>query len=135
MRIQFTFLIIILSLPTYANENSVIGKWTLVKSSFEIPKECSGLWYKFTNKGKLISGDGSLKEMKKYQLVDYKQGMHIKTTYVANNGKPNCQGLDSSYVKENTFQVVYAEFVKKTGELKIFFGSEPDGNYILLRKE
>ena len=135
MKILFTIFIIILTFPIYANQNSVIGKWTLVKSSFEMPKECSGLWYKFTINGKLISGDGSLTEIKKYQLVAYKQGMHIKTTYIANNRKPNYQGLDSSYVKENTFQVIYAEFVKKTGELKLFFGSEPVDNYILLRKE
>lgn len=133
---QFVVLFLMsILLPGYADEDRILGKWVLVHSTFAIPESCRGLWYEFTAEGKLLSGDGSLSEVKKYQVKPFNHGMHIKTTYVSNNGQPNCQGLASSDVKENTLNIIYAEFGNEGGELKLFFGDDSNSEYITLRKQ
>lgn len=109
---------VIALMPLCAAEPSLlIGKWKLPESE-AVRISCSSASTEYTADGKSISRSGQNISSASYELTPHKSGFLLKQLETANNGEPNCQGLESKFVREHTPTVAYIE-VSST-ELRIF---------------
>lgn len=110
----------------------LIGKWTLSASSFPVGQACQAFAVEFTRDGRFIADDGSLVETKNYRVTRKGNGLLIRTTYVANNGRPNCQGVAAAEVRSGTLDSIYAELSQEGGELTLYFGEHARSEFLVL---
>ena len=130
-----TVITLISSLLIFGCSNqSIVGKWRLIDASIELPEVCNTLSIEFMENGKSLALSGSLESVIQYEMVDQKDGMHLKLKPISDNDGINCQGFDADFVARNTPEIAYIEFVKDTGDLRMFF-SKKDDAYMLYRRE
>lgn len=120
--------------PLHAADASLlIGKWKLSDSE-GLPVSCSSAHTEFRANGTSISRSGQYISYTNYKLTPHKNGFLLEEVETSNNGKTNCQGLDSKFVQEHTPAVVYIEV--SSSELRFFLlknMTEPMFTYVRVR--
>jgi hypothetical protein len=94
----------------HANDDVLlIGKWQLVDPENTLPSSCRYALTEFRSNGTVVSLSGENVSQSKYKITPFRKGYLLKEKFISDNGKPNCQRLDSKYVKEHTPSSVYIE--------------------------
>lgn len=104
--------------PLHAEEPSlIVGKWQFAHGQ-NLTGPCRSAYTEYRSDGTSINVSGENISTSTYQAVPYKNGFLIKKKPVADNGKPNCQGISNKTVSKNTPPVFYVE-VSRT-EMRFF---------------
>ncbi len=132
----FVLLAILPLSPLHAAEAGLlVGKWKLGNDR-DLGIECSGVYVEYRADGTTINVSGQNVSRATYELTPHKRGFLLTEKETANNGKPNCQGIDSQTVKDHTPSVVYMEVsrtelrfsrLENTDQVMFTFVREPSG--------
>lgn len=115
---KLLLLLMLACAPLHAAEPSlIVGKWQFAHGK-DVTDVCRSAYTEYRSDGTSISVSGEKVSTSTYHAVPYKNGFLIKKKPVADNGKPNCQGISSETVNKNTPPVFYVE-VSRT-EMRFF---------------
>jgi hypothetical protein len=111
-------LLLLACAPLHAAEPSlIVGKWQFAHGK-DVTDACRSAYTEYRSDGTSINVSGENVSTSTYHAVPHKSGFLIKKKPVADNGKPNCQGISSTTVNKNTPPVFYVE-VSRT-EMRFF---------------
>ncbi len=102
--------ILCISQPLQANDDSLlIGKWKLITFTDRLPGACASGSVEYRRDGTTVAVSGENITIFKYKAVAFRKGYFLESTTLADNGKPNCQGLSSKFVEKHTLSRTYIE--------------------------
>jgi len=119
----------------YAEESEPIwGQWQLSGASVQFPESCKSLFYWYRRDGSLEAHDGKLIMTGTYTVTKVSKGLFLHSSYVSDNGQPNCQGLSAEFVRQNNVSRVLVQFAGGPDKLRIYFGESDDLPFIVLTR-
>jgi hypothetical protein len=83
-----------------------------------VPMSCSGVHVEYRLNGITVSTSGQNITAATYKATPHNRGHLLEQIETWNNQQPNCQGLDSEYVRAHTPAVAYVE--ASCSELRFF---------------